>query len=572
MSSRWAAYIQASEPLPEQMWAWPFFGRGLENLGVDGQPVLEPLPVCGPEDLLVRVDALGLCNSDLKMVRMGNDYPLFFERDFQQEPGRLGHEIAVTVIEVGERWRGLYHRGQRLGMQPDVRYKGLRLCLGVNLLGGMSQYVTLGPEAVGGDPIPYIFPAAPEVTYVDLSLLEPWACVDAAYEPVRRLQPQAGGVMWIKGRVGDHRPYTMSRPLDCARLVLTDVPDCLRTWARSLDVEVWERDGGSGYDLSLAATGGAGFDDIVLLDPRRASVVEEAVEVLVPFGNLNLVTAQPLDRPVPVDMGRLHYEHLAFVGCSGPDIAAAYGPGRNRSDLRPGGVALIAGAGGAMGRMNLIRTLEMADAPRAVIVTNRGQGRLEALARDFGPLAKERDIELVAVSPTREPGRLEREIERLTRGRGCDDVVVIVPSADVVAASVPYLAEDGLLVVFAGVRGGHRVPLPLDHIALHRAQFTGTSGSSIADAKRVMEKARTGVLSPSRAIAAIGGLKAISQAMQAMMDAVYPGKIIIFPNLIDLPLMSLGELAMAHPEIYRLLGPGQIWTLDAEKALFEAYL
>jgi threonine dehydrogenase-like Zn-dependent dehydrogenase len=222
--------------------------------------------------------------------------------------------------------------------------------------------------------------------------------------------------------------------------------------------------------------------------------------------------------------------------------------------------------------MHLIRTLEMAEGPRAVVVTNRGTARLAHLVKDFGLLAEERGCELVAVSPTVEPGRLEREVDRLTAGRGCDDIIVIVPNADAVAGAVPHLADDGLLIVFAGVRDCHMVPLPLDRVALHRAQFTGTSGSSIDDAKRVMEKARTGELSPARAMAAVGGLKVISQGIQAMMDRTYPGKIIIFPNLIDLPLLSLSEFKTAHPEVYARLGPGETWTAAAEQALFEAYL
>ena len=134
------------------------------------------------------------------------------------------------------------------------------------------------------------------------------------------------------------------------------------------------------------------------------------------------------------------------------------------------------------------------------------------------------------------------------------------------------MADDGLFIIFAGVRGGHKVPLPLDRTALQRAQFTGTSGSSNDDAKRVMEKARTGELSPARAMAAVGGLKAISEGMQAMMDGTFLGKILIFPNLVDLPLLGLSELMTAHPEIYALLGPGETWTAAAEQALFEAYL
>jgi hypothetical protein len=55
-----------------------------------------------------------------------------------------------------------------------------------------------------------------------------------------------------------------------------------------------------------------------------------------------------------------------------------------------------------------------------------------------------------------------------------------------------------------------------------------------------------------------------------MMDARYPGKIIIFPQLEDLPLMGLDALAEKLPDVSNKLGPGNTWTVEAEKALFEA--
>ena len=53
---------------------------------------------------VVRVDAVGLCASDAKMIRLGNQYPLFYGRDLARQPTRLGHEVALTAVRVGERW------------------------------------------------------------------------------------------------------------------------------------------------------------------------------------------------------------------------------------------------------------------------------------------------------------------------------------------------------------------------------------------------------------------------------------------------------------------------------------
>ena len=479
MTTNWQTYRQAAGPLPATTLTWPFRGAGLASLGVEGEPVAEPMPACGPEQVLVRVDALGLCASDAKMVRMGQDYPLFFPRDFAAHPARLGHEAALTVIEVGERWRDRYWPGQRLGVQASVYNDGRRTIFGVNLPGAMAQYLVLDEAVLAGDAGSYVFPVPDSLTYVDIALLEPWACVDVAYTPVRRLAPKPGGTLWIRGRPDGPDHYTMSQPLTSARVVLTDVPSELATWVKSQPVEVIEHNASATYTPLHSGTSShlqpatchlppatCNFDDIILLDPASAEVVAQAMDCLAHGGLLTLVTDRPLDGPVNVDVGRLHYEPLSITGCTGPDIAAAYGVVRNRSELRPGGVTLIVGAGGTLGRMHTQRALEMANGPAALIVTNRGQERLHRLAADFGPLAAAAGIELVAVSPAAEPGRLEREVDRLTGGRGCDDVVVVVPDAGVIAQAASYLAPDGMLVVFAGLPVGSKAPLPLDRVAL----------------------------------------------------------------------------------------------------------
>jgi threonine dehydrogenase-like Zn-dependent dehydrogenase len=519
----------------------------------------------------VRVDALGLCASDAKMVRMGGDYPLFFQRDFAANPARLGHEAALTVVQAGEAWAAQYYPGLRLGIQPDVYINGTRAIFGVNLPGAMAQYVTLDRTVLASDRGSCVFPVLSEaMSYADIALLEPWACVDVAYSATaRRLAPKAGGLLWIKGEPGDARRYTMSRPLPSRTVVLTDAPAGLADWVRSQPVEVIACDSAAAIGTLHELSGGHGADDIVLLNPAQADSVAAAIEALAPRGALNLVSDGQLREPVAVDINKLHYQHLALLGCPGPDIAAAYGAQRNRSELRPGGVLWIMGAGGAMGRMHLQRALQMPDGPRAVLATNRGQDRLHALRAGFALMAAAGGRELTAFSPEQEPDRLARELDRLTGGRGCDDIVVVVPSAAAVAQALPWLASDGLLMVFAGVPAGNRVALPLQRAAQQGAQFTGTSGSTVADQLRVLEKAQAGALSAAQPVAAIGGMPAMQAGVQAVLEQRFPGKVMIYPQLPDLPLLSLPELAGALPEVYRQLDPGPVWTARAERTLIE---
>ena len=90
MASRWEIYRQARVTLPNRILAWPFHGHGLSSLGLNGQAVWEPWPLPGPDELLVRVDALSLCASDAKMVRMGRAYPLSLRTRFRGGAGAAG--------------------------------------------------------------------------------------------------------------------------------------------------------------------------------------------------------------------------------------------------------------------------------------------------------------------------------------------------------------------------------------------------------------------------------------------------------------------------------------------------
>jgi hypothetical protein len=128
-----------------------------------------------------------------------------------------------------------------------------------------------------------------------------------------------------------------------------------------------------------------------------------------------------------------------------------------------------------------------------------------------------------------------------------------------------------MLVLFAGVPNGTMAPLDLSEVYLNNAQFTGTSGLTLHDQRLVMDRALDGSLSPGRSVAAIGGMNVAPQGIEAMMDGRYPGKIVIFPQIPDLPLMGLDELAEKLPEIAALLDENGFWTNEAEAALIEKF-
>src|SRR5881227_29165 len=103
----------AQEPIPTKMLRWHLYGAGLENLGRDGQPEEVAVPTFGPDELLVRQDACGLCFSDTKVIGLGPNHPRMTGRDLAKDPVTLGHEVACTIVGIGTNLTGKFHVGER---------------------------------------------------------------------------------------------------------------------------------------------------------------------------------------------------------------------------------------------------------------------------------------------------------------------------------------------------------------------------------------------------------------------------------------------------------------------------
>ena len=371
------------------------------------------------------------------------------------------------------------------------------------------------------------------------------------------------GSRWMIADRSDATVYDFGDTLSSATsIVVTGAPHAMQAQilAAAGDVDVTFDDEIAAEDVASFGerhTGEDGFDDIIMLAPKSAALVSEAAKLIAFRGTMNLVGTEPLDGDPDIDFGRLHYHYTAYVGTDSPMIEAAYGEDRNRADLRPGGVAAFVGAAGPMGQMHIQRSIEMADGPDTLVCIDPDKDRMAVLVASLQPLADRRGKTMV--------------IDDLTGGRGADDVVVSVPVAPVMADAGRLMAGDGMLVFFAGIANGTYGPLDMSQVYLSNAQFTGTSGSSVADQASVLAKAMEGSLSPSLNLAAIGGIEAGRDGIQAVMEGRFAGKVLIFPQVTGVPLTGLGDLAAVAPDVAAELGPNGEWTDEAERVLHANY-
>lgn len=512
----------------QQTLSWPFSGGEVQDIGAYGSYVQDALAPAGPDEVVARVDAVCICSSDIKIIRMGVQHPLFNARDLAASPVILGHEVALTVLDVGRNWRDRFSQGQRLGLQPAMMVQGRRSTIGMDLPGGFSQHMRLDARMLNAAD-PYVFPIPDTLSAAAGAMLEPYSCVEAAYRPNCRTSLKPGGRLLIVGRPGGEHA---TLALDCAvaRAMLLDPPGALLGWARGHADDLVML-----ADLDEPETGS--FDDIILCGLPNLEDYRRLLPRLAVGGLFTLVSANAAAAPVPVDVARIHYHALSFVGTRGPAVEAAFVPARNRFDLRPGGAALILGAGGAMGRIHTHRALELQDGPAVIVATSRKGRRCAALRDDFGALARERGKTLIVV----EDETLELRLSEIAP-TGFDDVVVVAPDVAAVERGAALLRPDGMLVVFSGMPFEQPCRLPLGLIATAGMRITGSTGSRVEDQLAVLRRVTDEGLDLTGNLEAIAGFKALPAALEAVMEGRVCGKVAIYPAALDLPLTSVRDL------------------------------
>jgi len=565
-------HYHRADTSPKTNRLWPLYGAGFENLGRNGQPIDAKIPACGPNQLLVRHDACGICFSDVKVIRAGQQHPRIF-KDMQKEPVVLGHEVSLTVVDVGQNLQGQYRVGDRFIVQADIWSDGVNYAYGYMIQGGMSQYGVIDQRVLNGDGGNYLIPVQPETGYAESALVEPWACVIATYQLQYRTGLKPNGTTWIIGTPHAGSDYFFSTGFDSsghpARLALTRVPqpfaERLKAQANQLQIEVVDIPPEA---LHNPAAGLPQFDDIIVLGPAP-DIIEAASPRLADFGILAIIAGQPLSRPVEVDVGRVHYNRWTYVGSPHPDIARAYSDHPIQSELKAGGKVWFVGAGGPMGQMHTQRAIQLKNGPQTILCTARTPHRLQTLDEAFGPDARAQNINFTCLSLSNE-GYAERLAQ--IAGQGFDHIIVLAPSTTAIADAAAHLAPGGVMNVFAGLKRGTTVPLDLSLVYQKNIRFIGHSSSTIDDMRQMLRQTEAGQLSPNRSVKAIGSLDAFKEGLQAVHDATFPGKVVIFPQVEHFPLTPLPQLKERLPAVFAKLKNGREWTVEAEREFLEQML
>jgi hypothetical protein len=348
--------------------------------------------------------------------------------------------------------------------------------------------------------------------------------------------------------------------------LLTNIPAKFSRWlkdrAASHGIEVVEVNGVTNPPVELV-------DDIILLgaDP---DLIEAASPHLANFGILAILAEKPMARKVNIDVGRVHYNRWLYVGGTGPDTASAYAQVPVQSTLKSGGRAWFVGAGGPMGRMHVQRAIQVAEGPGTIVNTDVSDLRLDDLCTSFAEEARSKGIEWICLNPMNRE-EYEKGLDSF-KETGFDNIIVLAPLPAIVAEAATYLAPNGVMNIFAGLNRGTMASLDLSDTYLKNTRVIGHSASTIDDLRLMLNQAERGQLSPNRSVAAVGSLSAARDGLFAVRDTLYPGKVVIFPQIKEFPLTSLHELKEKLPSVYAKLKDGREWTVEAEEEFLRLML
>jgi L-sorbose 1-phosphate reductase len=532
----------------------------------------KPVPAPGPTQIVARVEAVGICFSDTKLLHAFASHPRKSEvldgidpsvlaEIPSYVPGELptvpGHEVVCRIVAVGPAVRR--HRvGERCLVQTDYRHLPTAVAnaaFGYDFEGGLQEYVLMDErmiiEPATGER--FLIPVSEAPSASAVALLEPWACVEASYSQPERDGLLPGGRLLVV--------------VDPGRRVEGLAPLVEQARPRAVTAVVADGAAGSSLGAALSPWGGpvlvgtsedlpaASFDDIVYVgaDPERLERLQEA---LAPRGVIDVVLGgATLGRPVAVDVGRVHYDLVRWTGTPGGSAADGYAAAPPDGELRDGDRVAIIGAAGPMGFMHVVRAITSGRTGLTVTAIDIDPARLAHLAAVAGPLARDHGV------------RLEVVDSRVTPPEpGFSYVAVMVPAPAIAAGAVELAGEGGRINLFAGFALGTRAPLDLDLLIRHGGYLLGTSGSRIPDMQAVLSKLERGILDTNISVDAVSGMEGVADALAAVEARTSGGKIVVYPSLHETGLIRLSEMAAHDPAVAEALVDGR-WSREAEAAL-----
>jgi len=281
-----------------------------------------PVPQIGPGEVLMRVEASGICGTDLLEWYRLHKAPLV-----------LGHEVAGVVAAVGEGVKH-YKVGDRICAAHHVPCNTCLYCLSGHHTvcdtlrqtnfdpGGFVEYLRLPSVNVEQG----IFPLTDDVSFEEATFVEPLACVLRG-QRLAHLKP-GQTILIIGSGVAGLLHIQLARTSGVGYIIATDIVDYRLEAARKFgaDIGVHAEKFTPAY---LRQAAGGRLADLVIICSGAASAISQALESLERGGTVLFFAPTEPGVSVPISVNDLFWRNeitlTSSYGGSPHDYTAALG-------------------------------------------------------------------------------------------------------------------------------------------------------------------------------------------------------------------------------------------------------
>ena len=268
-----------------------------------------PEPVAGPRQVVVAVQAAGICGTDIHATQ--GLFPW-------KPPLVLGHEYSGVVTAVG---RGVSPKliGRAVACEPsygcgacaECAAGRISQCAGATRVGGFAERVAL--------PAHCVHPLPRGLDPVTAALTEPAACCLSGLEMFD--MPKGATVVVMGGGIMGLLTMVLAKRRGARRLVLSDPIDERRQIARRLGAgTVVDPTREDLRERVMKLTDGRGAD-VVCEAVGKPDLVAYALSLVKPTGVLQLVGVSPKDSRLPLDLFDVHFREIRLHGAFGRGTA-----------------------------------------------------------------------------------------------------------------------------------------------------------------------------------------------------------------------------------------------------------
>ncbi|MDP2937695.1 MAG: alcohol dehydrogenase catalytic domain-containing protein, partial [Candidatus Omnitrophota bacterium] len=259
-----------------------------------------PKPKIGRGELLIRVEASGICGSDVMEWYRINRTPLV-----------LGHEIAGTIEELGEGVK-IYKKGDRVACAHHVPCGRCHYCLAGHETvcdtlrktnfdpGGFCEYLRLPKINVDYG----VLPLPDSVSFEEATFIEPLACVIRG----QRLAGMKPGmsILVVGSGIAGLLHIHLARVRGASRIISTDISDYRLRLAKQFgaDISINAKE----YSAEMLRSLNQGrLADLVIVTAGSPSAIEQALGSVERGGTILFFAPTEKDRKIPLPFNDLFW-------------------------------------------------------------------------------------------------------------------------------------------------------------------------------------------------------------------------------------------------------------------------